>query len=154
MELMGMSDPKVREMVYVLDLATIRKNVTEMAIGVRGFSVPEDVRRDGQEGPRLPICWSSIHWTCWRWPPSWPTTGATIYSICSCGSGGMNITSFLISRSFRRWTTSTAGAFEEGYLADGVIAPKLQTIRGDRRAASYPGGEIALHEPPRPATSH
>jgi KaiC/GvpD/RAD55 family RecA-like ATPase len=125
MEFMGMNDPAVQEKVYVLDLATIRKNVTElMAKGswLQVFKMyAETVKKD--QGfdilvlDSLDVLEMAAQMTIDR-------RNDLFYLFMWLRS--MDVTSFLISETVPDQTIGSR--FDEGYLADGVISLKLQSI--------------------------
>ena len=125
MELMGMNDPKVQEMVYVLDLATIRKNVTEMmakgswlqVFKMYAETVKKDLGFDLLVLDSLDVLEMAAQMTNDR-------RNDLFYLFMWLR--GMDITSFLIAET--SVDNINGGRFEEGYLADGVISLKLQSI--------------------------
>ncbi|NLX47943.1 MAG: AAA family ATPase [Euryarchaeota archaeon] len=125
MELMGMNDPEVQEKVYVLDLATIRKNVTEMMAKGSWLQVfkmyAETVRKD--LGYDL-LALDSLDVLEMASQMSNDRRNDLFYLFMWLR--GMNITSFLIAET--PVDNINGGRFEEGYLADGVISLKLQSI--------------------------
>lgn len=125
MEIMGMNDPKVQEMVYVLDLATIRKNVTEMmakgswlqVFKMYAETVKKDLGFDLLVLDSLDVLEMAAQMANDR-------RNDLFYLFMWLR--GMNITSFLIAET--PVDNINGGRFEEGYLADGVISLKLQSI--------------------------
>ncbi len=125
MELMGMNDPKVQEMVYVLDLATIRKNVTEMmakgswlqVFKMYAETVKKDLGFDLLVLDSLDVLEMAAQMTNDR-------RNDLFYLFMWLR--GMDITSFRIAET--SVDNINGGRFEEGYLADGVISLKLQSI--------------------------
>ncbi|MHC1680000.1 MAG: RAD55 family ATPase [Methanomassiliicoccales archaeon] len=125
MELMGMSDPKVQEMVYVLDLATIRKNVTEMMAKGSWLQVfkmyAETVKKDFGFDILVLDSLDVLEMAA-----QMNTDRRNDLFYLFMWLRGMGITSFLIAET--PVDNQNGGRFEEGYLADGVISLKLQNI--------------------------
>jgi KaiC/GvpD/RAD55 family RecA-like ATPase len=125
MELMGMNDPSVQEMVYVLDLATIRKNVTEMMAKGSWLQVfkmyAETVKKD--QGFDILVL-DSLDVLEMAAQLNADRRNDLFYLFMWLR--GMGVTSFLISETSPEMVNG--GRFEEGYLADGVISLKLQSI--------------------------
>ncbi|HOE52424.1 MAG TPA: RAD55 family ATPase [Methanomassiliicoccales archaeon] len=125
MEFMGMNDPEVQEKVHILDLATIRKNVTEMmakgswlqVFKMYAEAVRKDVGYDLLVVDSLDVLEMAAQMNSDR-------RNDLFYLFMWLR--GMSVTSFLISET--SVDTINGGRFEEGYLADGVISLKLQSI--------------------------
>lgn len=125
MNLMGMSDPEVQAKVHVLDLATIRKNVTEMmskgswlqVFKMYAETVKKDLGFDILVLDSLDVLEMAAQMNNDR-------RNDLFYLFMWLRS--MNITSFLISETTP--DQMNGNRFEEGYLADGVISLKLQSI--------------------------
>jgi len=125
MNLMGLSDPVVQEKVYVLDLATIRKNVTEMMSKGSWLQVfkmyAETIKKD--QGYDLLVL-DSLDVLEMAAQLNNDRRNDLFYLFMWLRN--MGITSFLISETSPDQMFNSR--FEEGYLADGVIALKLQNI--------------------------
>lgn len=125
MNLMGMNDPEVQAMVHVLDLATIRKNVTEMmskgswlqVFKMYAETVKKDLGFDILVLDSLDVLEMAAQMNSDR-------RNDLFYLFMWLRN--MNITSFLISETTP--DQMNGNRFEEGYLADGVISLKLQSI--------------------------
>jgi KaiC/GvpD/RAD55 family RecA-like ATPase len=125
MNLMGMDDPEVQTKVHVLDLATIRKNVTEMmskgswlqVFKMYAETVKKDLGFDILVLDSLDVLEMAAQMNSDR-------RNDLFYLFMWLRS--MNITSFLISETAP--DLMNGNRFEEGYLADGVISLKLQSI--------------------------
>ncbi|MCX6651374.1 MAG: RAD55 family ATPase [Methanomassiliicoccales archaeon] len=123
--LMGMNDPAVQEKVYVLDLATIRKNVTEMmakgswlqVFKMYAETVKKDLGYDLLVLDSLDVLEMAAQLNNDR-------RNDLFYLFMWLR--GLNVTSFLISETSPDQMFNSR--FEEGYLADGVISLKLQNI--------------------------
>lgn len=123
--LMGMNDPAVQEKVYVLDLATIRKNVTEMmakgswlqVFKMYAETVKKDLGYDLLVLDSLDVLEMAAQLNNDR-------RNDLFYLFMWLR--GLNVTSFLISETSPDQIFNSR--FEEGYLADGVISLKLQNI--------------------------
>jgi KaiC/GvpD/RAD55 family RecA-like ATPase len=125
MELMGMSDPEVQEKVYVLDLATIRKNVTEMMAKGSWLQVfkmyAETIKKD--QGFDILVL-DSLDVLEMAAQINTDRRNDLFYLFMWLRN--MGVTSFLIAET--SVDTINGGRFDEGYLADGIISLKLQSI--------------------------
>jgi len=125
MNLMGMNDPEVQSKVYVLDLAMIRKNVTEMMAKDSWLQVfkmyAETVRKE--MGFDILVL-DSLDVLEMAAQLNSDRRNDLFYLFMWLRELG--ITSFLISETSP--DQMFGSRFEEGYLADGVISLKLQTI--------------------------
>ena len=125
MNLMGMDDPKVQDMVFILDLATIRKNVTEMMSKGSWLQVfkmyAEQVQKE--HGFEILVL-DSLDVLEMAAQMNSDRRNDLFYLFMWLRS--LNVTSFLISESSP--DQMSGGRFDEGYLADGVISLKLQNI--------------------------
>ncbi|MCG7845196.1 MAG: RAD55 family ATPase [Methanomassiliicoccales archaeon] len=125
MGLMGMNDPEVQAKVHVLDLATIRKNVTEMmskgswlqVFKMYAETVKKDLGFDILVLDSLDVLEMAAQMNNDR-------RNDLFYLFMWLRS--MGVTSFLISETTP--DQMNGNRFEEGYLADGVISLKLQSI--------------------------
>ena len=145
MNLMGMNDPKVQEKVYVLDLATIRKNVTEMMSKGSWLQVfkmyAETVKKD--QGFDILVL-DSLDVLEMAAQLNNDRRNDLFYLFMWLRN--MGITSFLISETLAGPDVQR-GRFEEGYLADGVISLKLQNIGETDVQRRIRGSKIAFHQP-------
>ncbi len=125
MNIMGMNDPEVQSKVYVLDLATIRKNVTEMMAKGSWLQVfkmyAETVKKD--QGFDILVL-DSLDVLEMAAQMNSDRRNDLFYLFMWLRS--MDVTSFLISETSPDHMFDSR--FEEGYLADGVISLKLQNI--------------------------
>lgn len=125
MNLMGMDDPEVQAKVYVLDLATIRKNVTEMMSKGSWLQVfkmyAETVKKE--QGFDILVL-DSLDVLEMAAQMNSDRRNDLFYLFMWLR--GMGVTSFLISETTPDQVNGNR--FEEGYLADGVISLKLQSI--------------------------
>lgn len=125
MGLMGMNDPEVQEKVYVLDLATIRKNVTEMMAKGSWLQVfkmyAETIKKD--QGYDILVL-DSLDVLEMAAQINTDRRNDLFYLFMWLRN--MGVTSFLIAET--SVDTINGGRFEEGYLADGIISLKLQSI--------------------------
>jgi len=125
MNLMGLNDPVVQEKVYVLDLATIRKNVTEMMSKGSWMQVfkmyAETVKKD--QGYDILVL-DSLDVLEMAAQLNNDRRNDLFYLFMWLRN--MGVTSFLISETSPDQMFNSR--FEEGYLADGVISLKLQNI--------------------------
>jgi KaiC/GvpD/RAD55 family RecA-like ATPase len=125
MNLMGLNDPVVQEKVFVLDLATIRKNVTEMMSKGSWLQVfkmyAETIKKD--QGYDILVL-DSLDVLEMAAQLNNDRRNDLFYLFMWLRN--MGVTSFLISETSPDQMFNSR--FEEGYLADGVIALKLQNI--------------------------
>jgi KaiC/GvpD/RAD55 family RecA-like ATPase len=125
MEFMGMNDPEVQEKVYILDLATIRKNVTEMMAKGSWLQVfkmyAETVKKE--QGFDILVL-DSLDVLEMAAQMNNDRRNDLFYLFMWLR--GMGVTSFLISETAPDHMNGSR--FDEGYLADGVISLKLQSI--------------------------
>lgn len=125
MDVMGMNDPTVQEKVYVLDLATIRKNVTEMMAKGSWLQVfkmyAETIKKD--QGFELLVLDSL---DVLEMAAQLNTDRRNELFHLFMWLRNLGVTSFLIAET--SVDHINGGRFDEGYLADGIISLKLQSI--------------------------
>ncbi|TFG55938.1 MAG: circadian clock protein KaiC [Methanomassiliicoccus sp.] len=125
MNYMGMNDPEVQSKVHVLDLAMIRKNVTEMMAKGSWLQVfkmyAETVRKE--KGFDILVL-DSLDVLEMAAQLNSDLRNDLFYLFMWLRE--LRITSFLISETSP--DQMFGSRFEEGFLADGVISLKLQTI--------------------------